>query len=146
MPFVGSSRILLIILTLVLRGPVESKPWNPWGITPWESRLETPIKASLLLTASASTKPRADSMEQKDRFKDLGLEPGRHYEMRELAVPVVQADLYTTLGRRLFDLYQKYKVESTDQREIEGIVFVLQAFVQSRQRTSIWRRILRLGR
>lgn len=85
-------------------------------------------------------------MEQRDPFKDLGLEPGRHYEMRELAVPVVQADLYTTLGRRLFDLYQKYKVESPDQREIEGIVFVLQTFVQSRQRTSIWRRILRLGR
>jgi hypothetical protein len=85
-------------------------------------------------------------MEKKDSLQELGLVPGKHYEMRDQQVPVVQADLYTTLGRRLFDLYQKYKVEKSDQREIEGIVYVLQSFVNARRKPSLWRRILRVGR
>lgn len=83
-------------------------------------------------------------MKADDLIKDLGLEAGRHYDLEGIEAPIVKADLYTTLGRRLFDLYQKYKIEKADQREIEGIIFALQNFIVAREkRPSFWKRFLR---
>ncbi len=75
-----------------------------------------------------------------DLTKKMGLEHERHFQMARVEAPVIQPELYTTLGRKLFEFYQKYKIESADQREIESLAFVLQTFVIHRNRKPFWKR------
>ena len=86
-------------------------------------------------------------MKTADLIKNLELE-AHHYHMHSLRVPVIDTQLYTTLGRRLFDVYQRLQISSEDQREIERIAFALQIFTLSREsRPPFWKKwIKRLRR
>jgi len=85
-------------------------------------------------------------MKISDFVKGLELE-NHHYDLRRLSVPVVDAALYTTLGRRLFELYKKLQISSEDQREIERLAFALQIFTLSREsRPPFWKKFFRLRR
>lgn len=55
-----------------------------------------------------------------------------HFRWQKFQLPVVDAGIYNTLGRRLFDLYKKYEVSAPDQREIEALIFTLQSHNLSR--------------
>lgn len=70
----------------------------------------------------------------------LGLE-SKHFTNQTIDLPVIDSHLYTTLGRRLFELYKKYSVESADQREFEALSFILIAFTMKRgERPSLWKK------
>lgn len=77
----------------------------------------------------------------KEVIENLNLEP-KHYTTRKMEIPVVDAGLYNTLGRRLFDLYRKYDVTKEDQREFESLCFTLQSFLlERRQSRDFWERL-----
>jgi len=86
-------------------------------------------------------------MRLSDLEERLGIQP-QHYQLKDSRIPVVEPGLYNTLGRRLYDLYQRYELTSEDQREVESICFLLSAFVWERgQRSpSFWERLRRLWR
>lgn len=65
----------------------------------------------------------------------------KHFDWQKLNVPVVEPGLYNTLGRRLFDLYRKYNISESDQREFESIAFVLHSFVEARKQKNWWGRM-----
>lgn len=71
----------------------------------------------------------------KDLLKKIGLEE-KHFEWKKIDVPVVDPGLYNTLGRQLFEFYEKYKIENEDQRQMESISFVLTSFIESRRNSS----------
>ena len=83
-------------------------------------------------------------MKRDDLISESGLEE-RHYKLDSLDLPVIEASLYTTLGRRLFEFYQKYNMTSEDQREIERLSFLLMTFTVSRSlpKPSLWVRFRR---
>lgn len=58
---------------------------------------------------------------------ELDLEQ-KHISRVPAELPIVESGLYNTLGRQLYDFYQKYKVEKADQRKIEALCFLLQGF------------------
>lgn len=70
------------------------------------------------------------------------LEP-KHYEKAHVRIPVIESSLYTTLGRQLFEYYQKYKISTDDQRDLERLNFLLMSFVLSRsqQKVGLWNRV-----
>ena len=65
-------------------------------------------------------------------LKRLELEE-KHYEPCEISAIAVEPSIYNSLGKRLFDFYQKYSVSPDDQREIEALAFVLNSFVLNRE-------------
>ncbi len=67
-------------------------------------------------------------MKISELVKTLELEEGRHFQMEKAHIPLLDSHLYTPLGRRLFDLYQKYKIETNDQRELEALCYLLTSF------------------
>ena len=74
----------------------------------------------------------------------VGLKEERHFVVKELKTPVIQSELYTTLGRRLFELYEKYKIEKSEQREIERLSYLLMSFTISRAdapKKSFWQKV-----
>ena len=72
-------------------------------------------------------------MKLKDVTKVLDLEE-KHYQSKRLKVPVIDSMIYTSLGKQLFDLYEKYKVESADQRKLESLSFLLTSFTLERDK------------
>lgn len=67
----------------------------------------------------------------------------KHYEWVEQRVPSIEPSLYNTLGRRLYEIYQKYSVEASDQRELEALHYLLVSFLlrqdpQSRPAKKSW--------
>ncbi len=80
-------------------------------------------------------------MTTEDLVKSLDLE-SRHYTVEYVKIPIIDGHLYTTLGRQLFDIYQRLKISSEDQREIERLSFALQSFTFKRmQPTPLWQRL-----
>ena len=75
---------------------------------------------------------KTDVKQKKSAVEVLGLE-ANHYRIENVSVPVINSHLYTVLGRRLFDLYQKYSVGLEDQREIESLSQLLSNFIQHRE-------------
>lgn len=72
----------------------------------------------------------------------LGLEE-KHVQVEMGPLPIVDASIYTTLGRRLFDFYKRYEIPQEDQREFERIVFVMMSFTLERKNSiSLWQKIL----
>lgn len=76
-------------------------------------------------------------MKAKEIPQKLGLEEVRHYRMTSLDAPVIGSDLYTSLGKRLFELYQKYSVDQGDQREMENLAYLLINFTISREKPEV---------
>ncbi len=70
-------------------------------------------------------------MRPDDLMAALGLEK-KHYDLDSVEVPVIDSHLYTTLGRRLFELYEKYSVASEDQRDFERLSFILTCFTAAK--------------
>lgn len=58
-----------------------------------------------------------------------------HYQLEKIKLPVIDSSLYTTLGKRLFDLYKKYEITQEDQRDLEMMNHLLVTFVLSRSVT-----------
>jgi hypothetical protein len=76
----------------------------------------------------------------KEAIEHLHLD-SKHYECRSVELPIIEAGLYATLGKRLFEIYRKYDVAKEDQRELESLSFILQGFLLARrQKRSFWRR------
>lgn len=73
-------------------------------------------------------------MQSNQLTERLGLEE-RHFRTAEISAPLIDTHLYTTLGRRLFEMYQKYDLNPADQREIESLVFLLTAFTLHESRS-----------
>ncbi len=65
-----------------------------------------------------------------------------HYELKSHSVPIINASVYTIIGKRLYELYKQHGISSEDQREIERINFLLMSYVLSRslQKPSLWAR------
>ncbi len=74
------------------------------------------------------------SSSRDDVIESLGLEEGRHFESKKLATPVIDSHLYTSLGKQLFDLYEKYKVAPQDQRQMERLSYLLLTFTRARNK------------
>jgi len=72
-------------------------------------------------------------MKTLDLTKAAGLEAEKHFKLRDLSTPVIESELYTTLGHRLFELYEKNKIAPEDQREIERLAYLLTAFTIARE-------------
>lgn len=73
-----------------------------------------------------------------DLIRELGLEE-KHYSTETIPLPIIRSDLYTSLGRRLFDLYQKYEIPAHEQRELERLSLLLMSFtIQREQRPRAW--------
>ena len=74
------------------------------------------------------------------------LDPARHYELQVRHAPVLDSQLYTSLGKRLFDVYEKYSIEPADQREVEALSYFLVSFTVHRNapRPSLWQRLKNL--
>lgn len=64
--------------------------------------------------------------------ESLQLESGRHYHKKSLPTVVIDSALYTSLGKRLFEIYEKYKIAKTDQRELEQLIYILTSFTIAR--------------
>jgi len=73
-------------------------------------------------------------MSPEELVKSLGLTEGRHFKNLEIELPVIDSHLYTSLGKELFDLYEKYKVSPEDQRQVEALNFLLMGFVFDRNK------------
>lgn len=84
-------------------------------------------------------------MKADELTKPLGLEE-KHFRNEKLSVPIIDSHLYTTLGRQLYELYDRYEVTSSDQRQIERLVYLLTAFTLSKEsrRPRWWRRVFKL--
>jgi hypothetical protein len=67
----------------------------------------------------------------EDILQRLHLEK-KHVHSEKVELPIIDSHIYTTFGRRLFDLYKKYSIETADQREIESLSFVLTSFTLTR--------------
>ena len=76
-------------------------------------------------------------MNSRDLINSMKLED-KHVAWHKMEVPRVDPGVYNTLGRQLFDLYQKYKVSSEDQRQIEKLSWVLQSFVLTEKAPKAW--------
>jgi hypothetical protein len=64
--------------------------------------------------------------------RSMELEP-KHFKLRDVPTPVLDSGIYTTFGKRLFDLYKKYSIEPTDQRELERLAYLLTSFTIGRE-------------
>ena len=86
-------------------------------------------------------------MKIKDIAANLGLKE-QHYFVQQIDAPVVDAGVYNIFGRQLFDLYQKYKISSEDQRQMEGLAFIMTTFVinQTNKSKKSWVSYLRFWR
>lgn len=81
-------------------------------------------------------------MNSRDLIQSIRIEE-KHVSWYRAEVPQVDPGLYNTLGRQLFDLYQKYSVSSEDQRQIEKLSWILQSFnLAAAARKPWWRRWL----
>lgn len=60
----------------------------------------------------------------------------KHYELKNLKSAVVDPGVYNSLGQQLFELYQKYKIEKQDQRQLEHLSFLMLSFVLEREQKS----------
>lgn len=49
----------------------------------------------------------------------------RHYVLKRQETPILDPGIYSILGRRLYDLYQKYDIQKEDQRVLESISYLL---------------------
>jgi hypothetical protein len=72
----------------------------------------------------------------------LDLDSARHFQLKSMRVPIIDSHLYTTLGRRLFDLYRKYDIAKGDQRDLESLCFLLTSFTVQ-EKESRWQNIRR---
>ncbi len=75
-------------------------------------------------------------MDVEEISKNLGLEQDRHFQIQKMKVPVIESELYTSLGKELYDLYRKYEISRDDQRQIERLSFALMTFTLSRKSKS----------
>jgi len=73
-------------------------------------------------------------MSIEDLMSRLDIHP-EHLEIKTGSVPVVEPGVYNTLGKQLFELYQKYNVSSEDQRRLESAIYFLQTFAVNKRRT-----------
>ncbi len=78
-------------------------------------------------------------MSSREIFERISLEE-KHFSWTSIDAPRVEPGGRHTLGRRLFELYQKYEVSSEDQREIESLVWVLQSTIASNTPKPWWKR------
>ncbi len=74
-------------------------------------------------------------MKTTEITEELGLQR-HHFKLQALDIPIIDSHLYTTLGRRLYEQYQKYGVASQDQREMERLTFLLISFTLTREQKS----------
>lgn len=70
-------------------------------------------------------------MKIDELLKPLEIEP-KHYRIENMDIPVISTDLYTTLGRQLFEIYQKHDVDPQSQRKVESLVTLLTLFTLHR--------------
>jgi len=73
-------------------------------------------------------------MMAKDLLEKLSLQD-KHFSWNRVDVPRVDPGVYNTLGRRLYELYQKYRITAEDQRELEALQWTLQSFIMSQEQT-----------
>lgn len=87
---------------------------------------------------------RSLAMKIEEVIRPLGLE-NKHIQFADFQIPVIESSIYTTFGRRLFELYDRYEINPEDQREIERLSFLLMIFTLERDRpTSLWARVKRI--
>jgi len=78
-------------------------------------------------------------MKIEELAKALSIESHRHFKVRPIPTPLLNPAVYTTFGRRLYDIYQKYKIEAPDQREIENLSYLLVSFtIGTESRSLTW--------
>ena len=75
-------------------------------------------------------------MKIEELTRRLELEEPRHFRREDVNFPVIDSHLYTVLGRRLFELYEKYKIEKDDQRDLESLIGLLTGFLIQRETQS----------
>jgi len=71
-------------------------------------------------------------MKIEEITSQAGLET-KHYKIKTLDAPIIDSMLYTSLGKQLYDLYEKYKVDKQDQRQLESLCFLLTSFTLERE-------------
>jgi hypothetical protein len=76
-------------------------------------------------------------MNKQELHQRLSLEE-KHFEWLIAELPRVDPGIYQTLGRQLFDLYEKYQVSPEDQRRFEALTWVLQGFVHTQRAAKPW--------
>jgi hypothetical protein len=83
------------------------------------------------------------SVKQDELTRLLEIQSPAHYEMKSIDAVLIRSELYTTLGKRLYDLYGRYNISRDDQREIEALAHVLMTFTMSRHQApkSVFERI-----
>jgi hypothetical protein len=86
-----------------------------------------------------------DRMKLDELTKPLGLEE-KHFKIETTSLPIIDSSIYTTFGRRLYELYNKYKISSEDQREIERLGFLLVSFTLERPKQNFFCRLMNLFR
>lgn len=74
-------------------------------------------------------------MKLESLVEKVGLDQ-KHFEFKSIQTAVVEPGVYNSLGQQLFELYQKYKIESHDQRQLEHLSFLMLSFVLEREQDS----------
>lgn len=74
-------------------------------------------------------------MKWKEIVDGLELEE-QHFQLKRLKAPIIQPEIYPTLGKRLYELYRRYNISERDQREFEKLSFCLLSFLLRREEES----------